>query len=81
MTLEQTIELMTSDNYVDRFLAEYWQTKIRYDRLHKMCVQYEAGTLGFEPTCTLDILSRQASHMGRYLKLMEIRAEQEGIKL
>ena len=81
MTLDDTIKLMQSDDYKDRFVAEYWQTKIRYDRLHKICVQYEAGTLGFEPKCTLDVLSRQASHMGRYLKLMEIRAEMEGIEL
>ena len=31
MQLKDTIELMTSDNWEDRFVAEYWQTKIRYD--------------------------------------------------
>lgn len=81
MTLEDTIELMCSGDYKERFKAEYWQTKIRYERLHRMCVQYEAGTLGFEPKCTIEILNRQASHMGRYLKLLEIRAEIEGISL
>ena len=34
--LKDTIELMTSENYKDRFKAEYWQTKIRYDKLHKI---------------------------------------------
>ncbi len=81
MELKDTIELMTSDKHRDRFLAEYWQTKIRYDKLHKMCVKYEAETLEFAPVCPLEILNRQAAHMGRYLKLLEIRAEIEGINL
>ena len=40
---------MTSDDYKDRFRAEYQQTKIRYDKLHKMLIKYDAGTLPFEP--------------------------------
>lgn len=27
--LKDTVELMTSSDYKDRFRAEYWQTKIR----------------------------------------------------
>jgi len=34
--LEDTVELMLSDDYRDRMKAEYWQTKIRYDRLDRM---------------------------------------------
>ena len=39
MQLKDTVELMLSDDYKDRFKAEYYQTKIRYDKLHKMIVK------------------------------------------
>lgn len=81
MELKDTIELMNSDNHRDRFKAEYWQTKIRYDKLHRMCVKYEAETLDFAPVCPLELLNKQASFMGRYLKALEVRAEIEGINL
>ena len=81
MELKDTIELMNSDDYKERFKAEYYQTKIRYDKLHKMLIKYEAGTLGFEPSCPLEILEKQACYMGNYLKTLEIRAEIEKIEL
>lgn len=33
MELESTIELMMSDDWKDRFIAEYLQTKTRYEKL------------------------------------------------
>lgn len=81
MELKDTIDLMNSDDFKDRFVAEYRQTKIRYEKLHKMLIKYEAGTLDFEPKCSLELLSEQAKHMGLYLKCLEIRAEIEGIDL
>lgn len=79
--LKDTIELMNSEDYQQRFKAEYYQTKIRYDKLHKMLVKYEAGTLDFEPKCSLELLKNQASYMGNYLKTLEVRAEIEEIDL
>ena len=29
MTINDTVQLMTSDDYRKRFIAEYWQTKNR----------------------------------------------------
>ena len=55
MELKDTIELMNSSDYKDRFKAEYWQAKIRYDKLDYMIVKYEANTLNFTPTCSLEI--------------------------
>ena len=81
MDLKDTIEMMQSDDFKERFRAEYFQTKIRYEKLHKMLVKYEAGTLNFEPKCSIDLLVKQASFMGNYLKTLEIRAEIEGIDL
>lgn len=81
MELKDTIELMNSGDYKERFKAEYYQTKIRYDKLHKMLIKRDAGTLNFEPTCPKEILEDQAYYMGDYLKTLEIRAEIEGINL
>lgn len=80
MELKDTITLMTSEDYKDRFIAEYQQTKVRYDKLHKMLVRYDAGTLNFELT-NISLLREQAAAMGRYLYLLEERAELEQIEL
>ena len=81
ISIEKTSELMLSGDYKERFFAEYWQTKIRYDRLHEMVVKYEAGTLNFQPSCSLDLLKNQKSAMGQYLYALEVRAQIEGIDL
>ena len=81
MELKDTIKLMESEDYKERFKAEYYQTKIRYDKLHRMITKYEAGTLEFEPKCQIELLQEQANFMGRYLHTLEIRAEIEEIKL
>ena len=81
MELLDTVELMVSDDYKNRMKAEYLQTKIRYDKLHKMIVKYESNTLDFEPSCSLDLLKKQASAMGQYLYCLECRDEIEGIEL
>lgn len=79
--LDFTVDLMRSDDYKDRFKAEYWQTKKRYDKLHRMVIKYEAGTLDFIPNCPLDLLKEQRDTMRKYLNQLEIRAELEGIEL
>lgn len=81
MELKDTIALMDNPDYKERFKAEYYQLKIRYEKLHKMCIKYEAGTLNFTPTCSLELLKEQKSYMGNYLRCLEIRAEIEGIEL
>ena len=81
ITLRETVGLMNSDDYRDRFVAEYLQTRIRYMSLHRMCIRYEAGTLSFTPKCSLELLKEQKSYMGNYLRCLEVRAEIEGITL
>lgn len=79
--LSFTSKLMVSDDYKERFKAEYWQTKIRYDKLHRMAIKYEAGTLDFTLNCSLELLKKQKAAMGNYLRCLEVRAEIEGVKL
>lgn len=81
MELKDTVAMMNSDNYKERFKAEYWQTKIRYEKLHDMIVKYEAGVLNFEPKCPLLLFKEQASYMGQYLYTLEVRAKMEDINL
>ena len=81
MDMRDTVEMMNSEDYKERFKAEYYQTEIRYEKLHQMCVKYEAGTLDFTPTCSLGLLKAQKIAMGQYLYCLGIRAEIEGIKL
>ena len=81
LTLADTIPYMNSSDYKDRFIGEYWQTRIRYDKLHDMTVRYEAGKLNFTPSCPLDLLKEQKKYMGMYLNKLEIRAVLEEIDL
>lgn len=79
--LPQTALGMISNDYKERFKAEYCQAKIRHDKLRNMLVKNEAGTLGFEPSCPITVLDDQLYYMNEYLKRLEIRAEIEGIEL
>lgn len=81
MELKDTIDMMTSDDFKERFRAEYFQTKIRYDKLDEMTVCYEAGTLPFTPNCSLELLKEQKKHMGNYIRCLKIRAQIENIDL
>ena len=68
-------------DYKERMRAEYRQLKDRYDRLHRMLIRYEAGTLTFTPTCSLELLTSQKRAMGEYLRCLEVRAEIEKVDL
>lgn len=47
--LYDTSELMTSANYKERFVAEYFQTKIRYEKLKAYNTKIEAARRTREP--------------------------------
>ena len=81
MELKDTIELMNSKDYKERFKAEYLQAKIRYDKLDVMTVKYEAGTLNFTPNSPYELLFTQLVYMELYLDKLEERAKNENIKL
>ena len=81
MILADTIEMMNSEDFKERFRAEYFQLKIRYQKLHDMVVKYEAGTLPFTPNCPLELLKHQKSLMEQYLYDLELRAQIEKICL
>ena len=85
--LHSTSELMASSDYKSRFVAEYLQTKIRYEKLKAMTTKYvvtiESGKdyLGFKPSCSVELLLKQQRFMGEYLSCLEQRAVIEDIEL
>ena len=93
--LTDTVELMESGDYKDRFVAEYCQTKIRYEKLKAFNNKIEAARRVLsnpfecrpkdivEPKhdCPEELLRDQQSIMGQYLHILEVRAEIEGIDL
>ena len=81
MKLNETVELMNSENYKERFKAEYQQLKIRSEGLYNMLVKYKEGTLGFEPSCSYDLLNGQLKSMDLYASYLEDRAIIENIEL
>ena len=68
-------------DYKERMAQEYHELKERYDKLHRIIVKYEAGTLDFTPSCPIGLLKAQAKAMGEYAYTLEVRAEIEGIAL
>ena len=93
MELKDTIKLMNSSDYKERFIAEYQQVKIRFDKLKNLLNKWDAYSchyrqektfeeyLGFTPTCSFEVLKRQLAVMGEYLHLLELRAKVENIEL
>lgn len=81
MNEENKNELSISEpEWKARFRCEYKDLKYRYNKLHRMIVKYDAGTLGSKPTCPIDLLRRQKAIMGEYLNILEIRAEIENVR-
>lgn len=64
-----------------RFIEEYNELKNRKMKLHKMLVKYDAGTLDFKPTCPVELLKQQEIVMSEYMRILEIRAQMEGVIL
>lgn len=81
MKLTETIEMMCSDDYQERFKGEYFQLCIRIDGLSKMLEKYKKGQLPFTPKCCYHLLDAQLKSMHLYKEFLEVRAKEENIKL
>lgn len=67
--------------YIVRLRKEYRQLKTRHKKLDDACIKYAAGTMELKPNSTLELLKEQKEAMEVYLRCLEARAQQEGIKL
>lgn len=81
MELKDTIEMMDSQDYKERFKAEYYQLKIRYRKLKRMVASWEKGELTFKPTCPMSTYKLQLKAMKDYLAILEARAVMEQVEL
>lgn len=81
MELKDTAELMLSDDYKERFKAEYAQEVIRAAKLENMLHAYEDNKLTFKPKCPYELLYGQLVYMRNKLRILSERAKIEGIEL
>ena len=81
MFLEETAELMLNADYKDRFKAEYYQLKIRLEKLEAMLEKWDKNELDFIPTCERSIYNDQIKFMQGYLEVLEKRAKIEEVTL
>ena len=81
MILQETINGMVSEDYKERFIAEYQQLVIRYKGLKKMLDNWDKGKLKFTPTCPRSTYDLQAKAMSDYRAVLEARAVMENIDL
>lgn len=81
MELKDTVSLMCSDDYKERFKAEYAQVAVRYEKLKAMLDRWGEGKLNFQPTCPRGIYNFQIRAMADYIASLEARAAIEGIEL
>ena len=68
MRLEDTSKLMTSEDYKERFIAEYVQVAIRLTRLGTLLSKVKNGEAPscFTPTCPIYLLEAQYMAMYKY---------------
>lgn len=77
--LTTIFELMSSNNYKDRFRAEYMELVDRFYKLRNMLEKWDHGTLDFIPTCPRSTYNMQIKAMSDYIAVLEARAIMEGI--
>lgn len=75
--LKNSIAPMTSDDWLQRFIAEYAQLTTRIGKLLDILWSDDVDQLN----CPSDILDMQAEAMMQYRRFLEIRAELYGINL
>lgn len=68
-------------DYEERMRVEYRELTARAGRLRDMLQRYADGTLDFEPTCPITLLSRQLDVMDAYAGLLRHRAKLEHVDL
>ena len=81
MELNETVEMMNSSDYKERFRAEYLQNVIRYEKLKAMLDKWDREELNFTPTCPRSTYNMQIKAMTDYIAVLEARAVMEGIEL
>lgn len=79
--MADTLELMYSSDYKKRFFAEYWQTKLRAEKLKCDIEDWKDGLCKDPPTCPIELLERQLKAMEEYLDALRERSVIEEVDL
>ena len=79
--LRDTIEMMNSEDYKERFKAEYYQVVIRYQKLKSMLDKWDNDQLELSPTCPRSTYNMQIAAMTDYIAVLEARAVMESVEL
>ena len=79
--LRDTVKMMNSEDYKERFKAEYYQVVIRYQKLKSMLDKWDNDQLEFAPTCPRSTYNMQITAMTDYIAVLEARAVMEGVEL
>lgn len=77
--LRNTVALMLSDDWKERFVAEYRQLDERIKGLTMMLEAWDK--LSFEPNCPRPLLESQLAYMKKYKHVLDVRADIEEINL
>lgn len=84
-TLKDTVEMMLSDNWKERLIAEYHQAKIRYQRLQQERKKLYAKFTFKPPRRGLlveyELLERQSQIMKEYLRVLQSRLKEYGVNV
>lgn len=77
MELKDTVDLMLSEDYKDRLKAEYYQLKIRIEKLEATIKGCESGEIRTDSP--LELFRQQLDYMINYKGILEQRASYEGV--
>lgn len=81
LELKDTTDMMLSEDYKERFKAEFYQLDIRANKLEKMINDLRWGKLKFTPKCNGGLLLKQFQLMDEYRMILRTRAQIEEIDL
>ncbi len=82
MELKGTIEMMNSDDYKERFKAEFWQAYIRYEKLSEMLRKHDLGQLNRLISIEeMNLYEKQLEAMESYIEALLGRAKINDIDL
>ena len=81
MQLKDTVEMMNSEDFKERFKAEYYQLSLRLYSLTCMLYKWKNNMLDFDPKCSKETLENQVIFMKGYVDILLLRSKIEGIKL
>lgn len=80
MKLVETVNLMCSSDFKDRFIAEYVQLVVRLSKLNDVLNKVSDVSFKVDDT-TRDLMLKQRDAMGTYKVCLEKRADILGIDL